>query len=165
MPAPDAAAALAACSSCSRWVDALLRQRPYASREAVLAAADAEWSRLEPNDWREAIAGHPRIGERGATPMSGRSRAWSGDEQSAAQPADAWVKLELARLNAEYESRFGHIFIVAASGKSAEEILAICRSRIGNGAERELAIVGGELREIALLRLRKLLGAEETAQP
>ena len=144
---------------------ALLARRPFASREELLSSADAAWRELGPNDWREAIAAHPRIGERASSHADERSKAWSAEEQSGVAATDAWLRLELARANADYEARFGHIFIVFASGKEAEEMLNICRARMANSAEKELAVVAEELRKIACARLEKLLGATEGAQP
>jgi 2-oxo-4-hydroxy-4-carboxy-5-ureidoimidazoline decarboxylase len=161
MAADAAARALSECAGSSRWVNALIQQRPFASPAALFAAADAEWRKLGPNDWREAMAAHPRIGERAGVHASAQSKAWSSEEQSGAAVDDGWLKLELMRMNNEYEARFGHTFIVFATGKNAEEMLQICRARMGNSAERELAIVGEELRKIARKRLEKLFGATE----
>jgi 2-oxo-4-hydroxy-4-carboxy-5-ureidoimidazoline decarboxylase len=164
LPADEAARTLKACGGSSRWVTALLARRPFASREELLSSADAAWRELAPNDWREAIAGHPRIGERASTHADERSKAWSAEEQSGAAATDAWLRVELARANSEYEARFGHTFIVYASGKAAEEILNICRARMANSAEKELVVIGEELRKIARARLEKLLGATEGAR-
>ena len=165
LPADEAARTLKACGGSSRWVTALLTRRPFASRDELLSTADAAWRELGPNDWREAIAGHPRIGERASTHADERSKAWSVEEQSGAAATDAWLRLELVRANSDYEARFGHTFIVFASGKAAEEMLNICRARMANSAEKELAVVGEELRKIAHARLEKLLGATEAARP
>jgi 2-oxo-4-hydroxy-4-carboxy-5-ureidoimidazoline decarboxylase len=164
LPADEAERTLKACGGSSRWVTALLARRPFASREELLSSADAAWRELAPNDWREAIAGHPRIGERASTYADERSKAWSAEEQSGAAATDAWLRVELARANSEYEARFGHTFIVYASGKAAEEILNICRARMANSAEKELVVIGEELRKIARARLEKLLGATEGAR-
>ncbi len=136
----------------------MLERRPFPSREALLDAADAAWRELGPNDWREAIAGHPRIGEGSSAHADEQSKAWSAQEQSGVAATDAWLRLELVRANNEYEARFGHIFIVYAPGKSAEDVLSICRARMANNADKELAVVGAELRKIARTRLEKLLG-------
>lgn len=158
LPADEAARALKACGGSSRWVSALLQRRPFASLDALLGAADAAWRELGPNDWREAIAGHPRIGQRSPVQADDRSAAWSAQEQSDAAVMDGWLRLELVRANNEYEARFGHTFVVHATGKSGEEMLSICRARMGNSAHKELQVTGDELRKIARTRLQKLLG-------
>lgn len=165
LSADEAERTLQACGESSRWVTAMLARRPFASRDELLSSADDAWRELGPNDWREAIAGHPRIGERASTHADDRSKAWSVEEQSGAAATDAWLRLELVRANSDYEARFGHTFIVFASGMAAEEMLNICRARMANNAEKELAVVGEELRKIARARLEKLLGATEGARP
>ena len=153
-----AARVLHACGGSARWVDAMLARRPFASVPAVLDACDATWRDTGPNDWREAFAGHPRIGDRG--PEDG-GPSWSAAEQAGVDAADAAKRGALAEANREYEEKFGHIFLVSASGKSAAEMLELLRSRMRNAPDEELAVAGDELRKIARVRLEKLLGARE----
>ncbi|MEU6642338.1 2-oxo-4-hydroxy-4-carboxy-5-ureidoimidazoline decarboxylase [Saccharomonospora sp. NPDC046836] len=135
-------ALLSSCLAVPRWVGALLAGRPYADRAALLTAAHLV---LEPGEIHAAMAAHPRIGEK---PASGHSRA----EQSGVDDEAT----ELFRTaNAEYEARFDHVFLVCASGRGGEELLADLRRRLGNDPDTELAIAGRELVKIATLRLEK----------
>jgi len=135
----------------------MLARRPFFNVASVLRAADDVWMSLAPNDWREAFAHHPRIGERTAEiAQSHTAAAWSAAEQHATSSADARLRAELAAANAAYETRFGHIYIVHAAGKSAEELLAIARERMANPPQRELEIAAAEQHKITRLRLRRL---------
>ncbi|MGH7712175.1 MAG: 2-oxo-4-hydroxy-4-carboxy-5-ureidoimidazoline decarboxylase, partial [Gemmatimonadaceae bacterium] len=156
-PRAVAAKSLLACCASTRWVGAVLSQRPFTSLEALLAASEAAWRATGPNDWIEAIAAHPRIGARDPTDTDAGSRAWSASEQSGVDIANAATRSALADANREYEARFGHIYLVCASGKSAAELLGDLRARMRNTPEQELAVAGEELRKIARLRLEKLL--------
>lgn len=161
LSADEAARTFQACAASSRWVAAMLERRPFASREALLMAADAAWRELGPNDWREAIDAHPRIGETFSPHSDAQSRAWSRQEQSGVAGTDTDMRFELAQANREYEARFGHIFLVHATGKGFAEVLRLCRARMRNTPDEELAVAGNELRKIARTRLEKLLGAGE----
>ncbi|MFF5989029.1 2-oxo-4-hydroxy-4-carboxy-5-ureidoimidazoline decarboxylase [Prauserella flavalba] len=133
---------LTGCLAVPRWVEQVLAGRPYRDRAALLAAADLV---LRPEEIHAAMAEHPRIGEK---PAGGASRAeQSGVDDEAARRFRA--------ANAEYEDRFGHVYLVCASGRSGEELLEILRKRLGNDPETELAIAGEELVKIARLRLEK----------
>jgi 2-oxo-4-hydroxy-4-carboxy-5-ureidoimidazoline decarboxylase len=158
MPEARAKKLLADCCGASQWVSGMLARRPFRSRIAVLSAADEIWESLEPADWREAFSRHPRIGERtSAAPQGERRAAWAAGEQSGVEQARDSVRAELAAANREYEQRFGYIFIVFATGKSAEEMLALARERLRNDPDVELPIAGEEQRKITRLRLDKLL--------
>jgi 2-oxo-4-hydroxy-4-carboxy-5-ureidoimidazoline decarboxylase len=161
LPAADAERTLKACGGSSRWVTAMLARRPFASQDAVLAAADRAWLGLGPNDWHEAIAAHPRIGDEFSPHSDAQSRAWSKQEQSGVAGTDSDSRFELAQANREYEARFGHIFLVHATGKGFAEVLQLCRARMLNSPEDELAVASEELRKIARTRLEKLLGATQ----
>lgn len=126
-------------------------RRPFRSREAVIRAADEEWDRCSDRDWLEAFSHHPRIGDRDA---HGRA----AEEQSGARNASDTMVDELRRTNRAYEEKFGHIYIVCATGKSAEEMLAIARLRMQNDPGTELRIAAEEQRKIMQIRLRSLLG-------
>jgi OHCU decarboxylase len=126
-----------------------MARRPFGSSDEVLAVADEMWDQCGPADWHEAFSRHPRIG---AT-VSGKEAA----EQAGAQSASSSTKVELARVNRSYEEKFGHIYIVCATGKSADEMLSIAKSRLGNDPHDELRIAAEEQRKIMQLRLRKLL--------
>jgi OHCU decarboxylase len=130
----------------------------------VLSAADEIWESLGPADWREAFSSHPPIGERkSVAPQSERGVAWAASEQSGVEGAREEVRAQLAAANREYEQRFGYIFIVFASGKSAEEMLALARKRLRNDPDVELPIAAEEQRKITRLRLDKMLAQEEVA--
>ena len=143
---------LYSCFANHGWAARLAAGRPYADLTAVLASADVAWSELAPGDWLEAFAAHPRIGERG-----GHSPAASDREQSAARDASAATLAALAAENRDYEARFGHVFIISATGRTAEEMLAELRRRISNGPATELQVAAREQREITKLRLEHLL--------
>lgn len=154
LPAEEAEAHLRACCASGLWVERMLASRPYAGVEALLGAADAAWEGTGPEEWLEAFAGHPRIGER---PNS----AWSEAEQGSAARSDDATRERIARLNAEYERRFGYIYIVCATGRSGEEILTDLGRRLGNDPDRELRVAASEQHKITRLRLRKLIRVEE----
>ena len=161
LPRFEAAERLRACCGSSRWVDAMVARRPYAGIEALLAAADQEWQESTAADWDEAFAHHPRIGERDtAAPVSAAARGWSAAEQGAAARADDTTRGAMVEANAAYERRFGRIYIVCASGRSADDLLADIETRLRNDPERERGIAGEEQRKIIRLRLLKLLGVE-----
>ena len=142
---------LAVCHS-RRWAERVAAGRPYADLEALQAAADEVWRELGPTDWLEALEAHPRIGESG-----GRSADWSRQEQAGVGGADADVRERLAAGNAEYEARFGHVFLISAAGRDADEILDALQARLGNDPETELRVAAGEHRRITRLRLEKLV--------
>jgi len=157
LPVSPARDLLRSCCGASRWIDGMLARRPFFNVASVLRAADDVWMSLGPNDWREAFAHHPRIGERtAAAAQSQTAAAWSAAEQSAMSSADAGTRVELAAANAAYEARFGHIYIVCAAGKSTEELLAIARQRLTNEPRQELEIAAAEQHKITRLRLRRL---------
>jgi 2-oxo-4-hydroxy-4-carboxy-5-ureidoimidazoline decarboxylase len=143
--------ALTACLAVPRWVDAVLGGRPYARFDALLEAA-AGATPLRRDEVRDAIAAHPRIGEK--PKGTGEDAGWSRGEQSGVDNAG-----EFAAANAEYEKRFGHVFLVCAAGRSGAELLANLRSRLGNDPETELDVAGAELAKIAQLRLQKAVTA------
>ncbi len=158
MSEPQANKLLAECCGAPRWVSGMLARRPFRSRAVVLSTADEIWRSLDPADWRKAFSHHPRIGERkSAMPQSDRGSAWAAGEQSGVEPARDDVRAELAAANREYEQRFGYIFIVFATGKSAEEMLALARERLRNDPDVELHAAAEEQRKITRLRLDKLL--------
>ena len=158
MPQREAEKLLAECCGASRWVSGMLARRPFGSRAVVLSTADDIWRSLGPADWREAFSHHPRIGERkSAVPQSDRGSAWAAGEQSGTERADDDVRAKLAAVNREYEQRFGYIYIVFATGKSAEEMLALARERLRNDPDVELRVAAEDQRKITRLRLDKLL--------
>ena len=152
LPEEQAAGELLAVCHSPRWAGQVAAGRPYADLAALQQAADETWMALGPDDWLEAFAAHPRIGQGG-----GSSPTWSRQEQSGVGGAGEEVTDALARGNAEYEARFGHVFLIAAAGRSADEILAQLEARLGNDPATELRVAAGEHRRITRLRLEKLM--------
>ena len=157
-PAGEARELLTACCGAAPWVEAMLAARPFASRDGLLAAADRCWSALSTAQLADAIARHPRLGgSRAKAALSAREQAWSAGEQSGAADSDDAARAALAEGNEEYERRFGHTFILCATGLDTNEMLAALRRRLGNDAAIERDITGRELHKITRLRLEKLL--------
>jgi OHCU decarboxylase len=153
----NAAQALANCCAVRAWVDAMLAQRPFASDDAVLlAAADAALPLTEA-DWLEAFAAHPLIGDIDSlrAKYAATKTLATGEQAGVAMANDATL-VELAELNRAYRDKFGFIFIVFATGKTAAEMLAILKSRIGNSREQEVRNAAIEQMKITRLRLQKL---------
>ena len=128
----------------------MARARPFPDVESLAVTADVIWEALDPDDWREAFAAHPRIGE---APV----QKWELQEQAGAGNVDASVRQRLAERNRDYEARFGYIFIVCATGRSASEMLALLEGRLSNDSARELPIAAEQQRQITHVRLAKLL--------
>jgi len=145
---------LAVCSS-PVWADQMLAGRPYDSVDAVMERADKALAELGEADLDAALAGHPRIGERAGADHDGKG--WSRQEQSAVDGSAPDVRRALAEGNAAYERRFGQVYLVNATGKSADEMLAILNRRLGNDPVTERAVVRDELAKINRIRLTKLL--------
>ena len=145
------------CCGATRWAETVERHRPYASLEQLIAKANDVWWSLDESDWLEAFRSHPKIGERkAANAVSALSQQWSTQEQQGVQNAAQETVDKLAQLNLDYERKFGFIFIVCATGKSSDEILALLEQRLPNDASTELPIAAAEQAKIAELRLRKL---------
>jgi 2-oxo-4-hydroxy-4-carboxy-5-ureidoimidazoline decarboxylase len=152
---PAAARAMLArtCGS-SRWVDRMLARRPFGSQEALLTAARDEWWALDPGDWKDAFRHHPKIGDRAA--LAARfpaTHTLSAQEQAGVASAGEDVLDALADGNRAYEERFGYIFIVCATGKTAPEMLALLRARLGNDPAAEIRAAAEEQAKITALRL------------
>jgi len=144
-------ALLTACHS-QRWAETVADARPYPDVETLQRTADEVWQRLDPADWREALDGHPRIGEQGGT-----SAEFSRQEQAGMSGAPDDLRAAIAAGNRRYEDRFGHVFLISAAGRSPEQILAALRLRLGNDPAAELKVAADEHRRITRLRLAKLL--------
>jgi 2-oxo-4-hydroxy-4-carboxy-5-ureidoimidazoline decarboxylase len=147
LPRADAEAELLACCASRRWAAAVADGRPYGSAERLSAAAVRAVHDLDWPDVEEALRAHPRIGERTASALSRQEQSGVGDGDRAA----------FAAANAEYEERFGHVFLICASGRGAAEILAELRERLGNDPVEEREVVRGELAKITELRVRRLV--------
>jgi 2-oxo-4-hydroxy-4-carboxy-5-ureidoimidazoline decarboxylase len=153
LPPSEAERELLACCATPAWAKAVAGRRPYPDRIALRAAGDAAARALTWADVVLALSAHPRIGERAAG--EGREAAWSRREQAGAD--DPSVAAALVEANREYEERFGHVFLIFATGKSAPEMLAAARARLAHDEATERPVVQEELRKIALLRLERLV--------
>ena len=149
---------LRSCCAAEAWVEEMVAGRPYRSEAALYAASDRATAALDAGWLEQALAGHPRIGDAApAHGSDGRSAVWSRGEQAGVATAGEDVLGELAAANAAYEQRFGHVYLVCASGRSAAELLAVCRARLENDPETERGVVLTELAKINRLRLGKLI--------
>jgi 2-oxo-4-hydroxy-4-carboxy-5-ureidoimidazoline decarboxylase len=145
------------CCGASWWCDAMIDARPFVDDAAITSAADAAFDAMSREAWLEAFTSHPKIGDLSSLRMKfAGNKEWSGGEQSGVNTADDATLQGLADGNREYEERFGYLFIVCATGKSAAEMLAILQSRLGNDPDTEFLIAAGEQRKITHLRLAKL---------
>lgn len=155
LDAVSAAIVVAACAAIPAWVDEVVAGRPYVSVDDVYGRADVlarEWTDV---DLDVALAHHPRIGERPAG--SSAETVASRREQSSMTMASASANEAMARANADYEARFGRVFLIRAAGRSAAEMLAEARRRLHSDDAGEAAEARDQLRQIALLRLRSTL--------
>ena len=151
MSPDEAKAVLARCCGSGRWVDRMNASRPFVSRAALFEAADRIWGQLGEADFREAFAHHPKIGAKGLR------EKWASSEQNGVSAASPMTLDGLAAGNEEYERKFGYIFLICATGKSADEMLALLRKRMNNEAQAEILVAAAEQAKITRIRLEKLL--------
>jgi 2-oxo-4-hydroxy-4-carboxy-5-ureidoimidazoline decarboxylase len=144
---------LLGCLSVPRWADDVLAGQPYADRDALLSRADEAARSLTDDELAQALAAHPRIGERSGARMSDQSQR----EQAGVDPSVGDTGARLAAGNAAYEQRFGRVFLIRAAGRDAEAILAELDRRLANDVEAERAETVDNLRQIALLRLEAVV--------
>jgi 2-oxo-4-hydroxy-4-carboxy-5-ureidoimidazoline decarboxylase len=163
LPPAEAEAQLLRCGGAIRWARGLAAMRPFATTDALQEIADDLWWALTPDDWRQGFAAHPRIGAK-LDPGGSAGSRWSAEEQAGATAADSATRAELARLNSEYEARFGHIFIVCATGLTGTQMLEHLRNRLRNDSETELSISAEEHLRIAKLRVQKILADKAELQ-
>ena len=148
---------LTTCCGSSAWVERMLRRRPFGSADALVIAAREAWHDLTHTDWLEAFSHHPKIGDRASLAHRFAATAHlSSHEQSGVADASTQVLEDLAGANRTYEEKFGYIFIVCATGKSAAEMLVLLHERLRNDAETEIRMAAGEQGKITALRLRGL---------
>jgi 2-oxo-4-hydroxy-4-carboxy-5-ureidoimidazoline decarboxylase len=151
---------LTRCCGSSRWVDGMMVARPFADGPALLAAADEAWAATGEADWLEAFTHHPKIGDRDSLRQKFASTAtWAAHEQSGTSAAAENVLTALADGNVAYEQKFGFIFIVCATGKSAAEMLALLEARLPNDRPTELRNAAAEQHKITRLRLEKWIAS------
>lgn len=146
----EAVEMLLVCCGSRAWAGAMAERRPFADADAAIAASDEIWWGLEPPDWLEAFAAHPRIGDRSENP-------WSREEQAGTDGAADETLRALEDGNRRYEERFGHVFLIRAAGRSATDMLGALTQRISNEPEAELRVAAAQQAEITRLRLARLL--------
>jgi len=139
------------CCGSARWATDVARQRPYASVNDLQNNAERVWWSLKSEDWIEAFGQHPRIGE--------RAEGWAKGEQSGMEKADDKIRKKLATLNKKYEKKFGHVFLICATGRGPESMLRSLEQRLKNDEDAELKIAAQEQAKITRLRIDKLLAA------
>jgi 2-oxo-4-hydroxy-4-carboxy-5-ureidoimidazoline decarboxylase len=162
LPGDEVAEVLRACCAAPAWIDAVAAGRPYPNRVALVARADEALASLDWSGVREALDAHPRIGERVAG--AGREAAWSRSEQSGVDQSSEEVREALVAANRAYEDRFGHVFLIFATGRTDTEMLAAAQARLDNDEEVERVVVRGELARIVGLRVAKLLDSLGTVE-
>lgn len=156
--ADEVAGLLRQCCTCEAWIERVVQQRPFASAQELQRTADRAWIDLAEGDYLQAFEGHPKIGDINSLQAKyANTKALAAGEQSAVDNAGEDVIAALAQGNSEYEQKFGFIFIVCATGKSAGEMLALLQARLPNDRELELLNAAEEQRKIFQIRLEKLL--------
>jgi allantoicase len=156
----DARKAFLDCCGSAKWGEQMLSCRPFAGADELFEAADRIWSTLDQKDWLEAFGHHPPIGgNKAASKQSDTARQWSKGEQSRAQVALEETRAQLAQANQSYQSKFGTVFLICATGKTAEEILSSLRVRLSNNSETERHVAAEEQRKITRIRLEKPLSS------
>lgn len=146
------------CCGCGEWAERMVRLRPFRSDEELYLTADREWKKIPPAGVLEAFSHHPKIGDLGSLRTKFASTGeFTTSEQSGVKTASDDILGRLAQMNRQYEEKFGYIFIVCATGKSAAEMLRILESRIDNTKEVELGLAAAEQQKIMRLRLERIL--------
>ncbi|MDP6294450.1 MAG: 2-oxo-4-hydroxy-4-carboxy-5-ureidoimidazoline decarboxylase [SAR324 cluster bacterium] len=145
------------CCGSSKWVNNILAVRPFSSKAQLYLQAERIWLELGKDDYLEAFAAHPKIGESKAPVKAKNTENWTRKEQAGMLNAADPLKLELEKLNRKYEKKFGYIFIICATGKSGREMLDLLQQRLGNIPMIELRIAASEQNKITNLRLEKML--------
>ena len=161
LPKPALVEALRTCCGSTAWVENMLAAFPVADAETLMAEAKTQWNNLREAGWREAFTHHPKIGSsvEALREKFASTSTWAEGEQASVKQASPETLAALAAGNEAYERKFGYIFIVYATGKSAEEMLALLQARLPNKPATELLIAAGEQEKITCLRLEKLLAA------
>ncbi|SMB88245.1 OHCU decarboxylase [Hymenobacter roseosalivarius DSM 11622] len=158
LPTPALTETLRKCCGSTAWVEAMTRVFPVADLETLFEQASTIWYGLSEHDWREAFTHHPKIGDINSLKEKFASTsAWAAGEQAAVQHSSQAVLEALAEGNTCYEQKFGYIFIVCATGKSAAQMLALLQARLPNEPAAEIKLARGEQAKITQIRLEKLL--------
>lgn len=162
LPAPQATEAMLRCCGAAKWAGKVVARQPYKSFDDLLIAADEAFAELEPGDWLEAFSHHPKIGDLDSLRAKFATTSdWASGEQSGVSMARETTLAALAEGNRAYEEKFGYIFIVCATGKSADEMLELLERRLPNEPEDEIQAAAAEQMKITHLRLHKLFGASD----
>ena len=157
----EAESELLKCCGSTLWARRMTKERPFHDLQELLEKADAVWWALDEEDWLEAFSRHPKIGEKKSERAQAEEASeWSEQEQSGTRSADEETRRELVALNREYLQKFGYIYIICATGKTADEMLAILKERLKNDASLEIRVAAEEQRRIMHLRLIKSLESE-----
>lgn len=158
LPVDQLKATLRACCGSLTWVKRMVSHFPVEDEDSLLRNAEAVWFDCSEADWREAFSHHPKIGDLDALKKKfAATAAWAGEEQSAVKQTNDTVLTALKKCNDRYEAKFGYIFIVCATGKSAEEMLHLLEVRLNNTTTDEIRLAMQEQNKITLIRLQKLL--------
>src|SRR5215472_14226624 len=158
LPRYRAESELIQCCGSRAWARNLARRRPFQNPGRLIRASSDVWWTLDESDWREAFAAHPRIGAHQSAVLSAaRAQTWSQQEQSGMRRANDGIIADLEQSNQKYFGTFGYIFIVCATGKTADEMLTILKSRLSNPPDQEIRIAAEEQDKITRLRLEKLV--------
>ena len=157
----EAEAGFLKCCGSAKWAQRMAQLRPFQTAEQLHDSAGRVWWGLQQEDWLEAFRQHSKIGEKkAAVAQTPRTSEWAREEQSGTRNARPELLDALAQANRKYQERFGYIFIVCATGKSAEEMLALLEQRLHNSPAAEIRIAAEEQSKITWLRLEKLLRGE-----
>lgn len=159
LDAEDAQRELMRCCGSKRWAEAMTARRPFRSVAALQQAAHDLWWSMDASDWLEAFSHHPRIGERGG------AAGWASQEQAGTRDASDGTLDALVDGNRDYERKFGHVFLIFATGKTADEMLGELQRRLRNEPGPELRIAAGEQEKITHLRLEKLISLPLESTP
>ena len=158
LDASSAADLISQCCAAQNWVSGVVAARPYDSLQQLLDSADRVWATVDETNLLQAFSAHPQIGNvETLREKYANTKAVAAGEQSGVNEASENTLQELARLNQLYLDRFGFIFIVCATGKSAEQMLALLQARVDNSRDQELVNAAEEQRKITALRLQKLM--------
>jgi len=158
MPLQKLYEALEQCCGAKHWVSEMVTKAPFADKETLFKWADEIWENADKDCWLEAFTHHPKIGDIDSLSKKfANTKQWATGEQSGVQAAKEEILQALAKGNKVYETKFGYIFIVCATGKSAKEMLALLNKRLPNAPEEELLIAMKEQQKITRIRLEKLL--------
>ena len=161
LPKPALAKALQTCCGSTAWVESMRAIFPVADAETLMAESTKQWSNLREADWREAFTHHPKIGGdvEALRAKFASTSTWAEGEQASVKQASQTTLEALATGNEDYERRFGYIFIVCATGKTAAEMLVLLQARLPNPPADEILIAADEQDKITRIRLEKLLAA------